>query len=125
MEKANSLYITYREEDMLPYAYAYLNNNYPLLKKLNVYLKYDYEIFPDVLIEHIENDFTNSMAIKVKSSEIITEDHIQEFKNYSDIPLLNKSTSRIEKIFMVASSCDTSRVPEEIKVMYLKEYVAA
>ena len=122
MLNCNKIFLAYREEELLPYAFAYLRSQYPRWEGWDLHYNHNDEaLSPDFIIERHQEGITYRAAVEVKSSGWITTAHIRKLNNYAKI-LANHSRCVIEKIFIVPSDCDTSLVPNDIKIIYLKEF---
>ena len=122
METCKWIFLTYRKEEMLPYAHAYLKNHYPYHECGVLQYYCDEELLsPDFVIERLHNGIIHRAAVGVRSSGVIDTDHIYMLNNYEKI-LGNHSKCKIEKIFIVPAGYDTSMIPGDIKIIYLKEF---
>jgi hypothetical protein len=120
MKLQNKLFLTFKKSEMLPYAYAYLNsycprnNGWEVLQSIE-----EINITPDFLVEHHNGKDLCRVAIMVKMNRKITAWHLRQMNLFE-----SNSTScpvQIEKVFIVPENCDTSLVPDDIKIIYLKE----
>lgn len=118
----SKLYVYYREEDMLPYAFCYLHELYPKWKGWDMnFQRDDKRSYPDFVIEHINRCMVTKVIAMVRMQKIISNCHISDMQKYESILKVEKHF-KIEKVLIVPTGCDTSCVPSDFKIIYLKEF---
>jgi hypothetical protein len=119
MNKEEHIFLTYSDEEKLPYACAYLRKIYSSLQGLQLHFKKnDIMQSVDFVIQRQNKGITNCAVGKVRSGEIISAEHVRELNNYAGF-FENSHFASIDKIFMVHVCCDISGVPEDFKIIYL------
>ncbi|MFH0867102.1 MAG: hypothetical protein V1904_12975 [Bacteroidota bacterium] len=122
MEAQPELYVYYREEEMLPYAFCYLHELYPKRKGWDMNFMRDEQLScPDFIIERVNGCVVTRVIVMVRMQKIISENHISEMQKYESIIKAEKHF-KIEKILIVPAGCNTSQVPSDFKIIYLKEF---
>jgi hypothetical protein len=105
---------------MLPYAFAYLNTYCPQNTSWHtLHSLEEKNITPDFILEHHNGSDLRRVAIMVKMNRKITAWHLRQMENFEN--LSTGCCNHIEKVFIVPENCDTSLVPDDIKIIFLKE----
>lgn len=116
----NKLFLSFKKNEMLPYAFAYLNFFCPGNCRWNaINSRQVNDIVPDFIIENYNGIELSRVAVMVKLNRKITAWHLRRME-------LNENFSAgcnnpVGKVFIVPGNCDTSLVPPGIKIIYLKE----
>jgi hypothetical protein len=122
MNAGSKLYVHYKEEEMLPYAFCYLHELYPKRNGWDLnFLRDDQLSFPDFVIERVSECMVTRIVVMVRMHKRITEYHISEMLKYEKI-IRVESNYKIEKVLIVPTGCDVSNVPENFKIIFLKEF---
>lgn len=122
MEMNNRVFISYREKEIIPYAFACLKNYFPQWEGWEIqFTHYDSPGSPDFVIERIIENKLHMVAVEIIQSEKITSNHIYELNRNAEI-LDRGCKFNVEKILIASEGCDTSIVPEDIKIILLKEF---
>jgi hypothetical protein len=116
-------YFTYcSEEEMFPYAFCYLNELYPKRDGWKLHFVRDEQMsWPDFVIEKEIGRSVKKVIVLVRMQDMIGNTQIAEMKDYEKTMRV-KRNYQIEKVFIVPSGCDTSMVPEDIRIIHLKEF---
>ena len=124
MKIDKQLFLTFKEEEMFPYVHAYLQSHYPSSEgwRLNYSLVED-TVQPDFVVERYNEELVQRAAIEVISSRKISRSDIRNLNRYGEI--LHGRGYVVEKIFIISSGCDASLVPEDIKIIPIKEFCRA
>jgi len=122
MEMNNRVFISYSEKEMIPYAVAYLRNYFPRWEGWEMqFTHYDSPCSPDFVIERFKENKLHRVIVEVEQSIKITAKHINVLIRNAEI-LGNESKCEVEKFLIVSEGCDTSIVPDDVKIMFLKEF---
>jgi hypothetical protein len=115
-------YVYYNEEEMLPYAFCYLHELYPKWKGWEMnFLRNEERSYPDFVIEHVNGCMVTRVIAMVRMRKAISDHHISDMQKYESIIKVEKHF-KIEKVLLVPTGCDTSCVPPDFKIIYLKEF---
>lgn len=122
MEAQPKLNVYYREEEMLPYAFCYLHELYPKRKGWNMnFLRDEQLTCPDFVIERVNGNVVIRVIVMVRMHKIISGYQISEMKKYENMIRVEKQY-KIEKVMIVPTGCIVSNVPEDFKIIFLKEF---
>jgi hypothetical protein len=114
--------MTFREDDMYPYVRKNLRVRYPAYKGWKIYGKDRWDGY--------ESDFTVERKIHGKIQRVIVEVKVTCRVSQTDVDQLNSyvrnfsggNAKIVEKILVVPSGADTSIVPYDMNVMFLKNF---
>jgi len=122
METSSNIFVYYREEEMLPYAFCYLNELYPKRKGWDLNFLRDEQLsYPDFVIDSVNGCLVSKVIVMVQMQKNIKEYDVSEMQKYESIIKAEKQY-KIEKVLIVPDGCDTSVVPSDFKIIYLKEF---
>jgi hypothetical protein len=123
MGSPDHMILSYSKEEMLPYAFAYLKKDYPSWEGWKLQYNNNEEtesVSPDFILERYHEGFIHKIVVVVKLAERIIPSDVANIKLFAKI--LRRQKCLVEKIMIVPAFCDTSKVPEDIKIIYLKEF---
>jgi len=122
VEASSNIFVYYREEEMLPYAFCYLHELFPKWKgwQLHFLRNKDFS-YPDFVIERVEGNSITRVIALVCMDRLISTYHITEMIKYEKLFRIDRHYS-IEKVLIVPAGCDASAASSDFKIIYLKEF---
>jgi len=113
----------FREEDMYPYVKRNLRARYPAEDGWEIRKKDRREGYePDFVVERRKRSGEiERVVVEVKSTCRVSRAHISQLNRYVK-NLSGQNVKIIAKILAVPSGADTSEVPDDIDIMYLKAF---
>ena len=112
--------MTWREEDTYPYVLKNLRRRYPKSEGWEIYVKDRWRGYEtDFTVERIWRGRKERIIVEVKMECKIYERFIRQLNKYAK-KLAGKGVKIRNKILVVPSFADTSLVPDDIEIMYLK-----
>jgi hypothetical protein len=122
MKAQPKLYVYYREEEMLPYAFCYLHELYPKRNGWDLNFLRDEQLsYPDFVIERVNGNKVKRVIVMVRMQKTISEYHISQMRKYESIIKAEKHLE-IEKVLIIPTGCNVSNVPGDFKIIFLKEF---
>ncbi|RLI74026.1 hypothetical protein DRO97_06475 [Archaeoglobales archaeon] len=115
-------YGSFREEDMYPYVRRNLRKKFPASAGWNIYEKDRWRGYePDFVVERRYRGKVERIVVEVKLTCRVTRSHISQLKKYVR-NLSGRNAIVKEKILVVPSGSDTSIVPHDVTVIFLKSF---
>lgn len=109
------------EKDMYPNVQKNLRSRFPANEGWEIHHKYrgdGYEL--DFLVERVSEIFER-IIVEVKSESVATLAHIEQINRYAK-SLSGNNSYIVGKILVYPSGADTSKVPNSIEKMILREF---
>ena len=114
--------MTWREEDMYPYVLRNLRARYPAYDGWEIYPKDRWKGYePDFTVERRVGRRIERTVVEVKATCKVTSAHIRQLNRYAK-NLSGRNVTIVEKILVVPAGADTSMVPDDIEIMYLRKF---
>ena len=114
--------MTWREEDMYPYVWRNLRVRYPAYEGWEIYQRDRWRGYePDFTVERRVGRRIERIVVEVKATCKVTSTHIRQLNRYAR-NLSGKNVTIVKKILVVPSGTDTSMVPDDIELSYLKKF---
>jgi hypothetical protein len=113
---------TFREEDMYPYVKRNLRSKYPVYDGWEIYEKdrwIGYE--PDFVVERKCHGKIQRVVAEVKAICKVPHSYIAQLNKYVR-NLSGKNIEIVGKILVIPAGADTSGVPYDVKIMYLRSF---
>ena len=121
MEKNNQIYLTYWDDEKLPYVIAFMKKNIPNLREFDIQYKRVDKISPYFIIEWHSENMKHRSIIDIRLSGHITPMCVADLNHYANI--FTGDDSIIERIFIVSNDCNTSLIPLNFKTVSLNEII--
>jgi hypothetical protein len=124
MDNKNQIFLTYRDEEKLPYVKAYMKKYISFLNELDIqYHKRGNEFTPSYfVVERYKGNMGYRSVIDVKLFGKITSECIFELNHYANI-LSTGNELITERIFIVSRNCSTMFVPLNFKIICLDNII--
>jgi hypothetical protein len=106
----------------MPYAYCYLLELYPKREGWkHRFADRKNFLLPDFIIDKVIGKCVERVIVSVQMDTMISKKHIEEMKIYEKVMRVSRNY-HIKKIFFVPSGCEVISMPDDIKVIFLKEF---
>jgi len=114
--------MTFREENLYPYVRRNLRARYPACEGWEIYEKDRWEGYePDFVVERRRHGETERVVVEVKVTCSVSPSHVSQLNKYAK-NLSGRNIKIIGKMLVVPSGADTTKVPHDIDIMYLKAF---
>lgn len=114
--------MTWREEDMYPYVWRNLRARFPAYEGWEIYEKDRWKGYePDFVVERRFRRRIERVVVEVKATCKVSWAHIKQLNMYAR-NLSGRNVTIVEKILVVPAGADTSTVPDDIEVLYLRKF---
>lgn len=111
-----------KEKEMYPFARRALRTRYPVSKNWKIISQDNRGTYiPDFVVEKKGRKYTYRIPVEVKIECVATKAHINQLNRYSR-NLAGPNISIQNKILIYPAYADTSLVPDNIEVIYLKSF---
>lgn len=114
--------MSWKEADMYPYVRRNLRQRYPESEGWEIYEKDKWPGYePDFVVERILKQKTQRTIAEVKATCQVSQSDIDQLNSYVR-NLSGKNVEILGKILAVPSSSDTSIVPDDMSIMFLRSF---
>jgi len=114
--------MTFREEEMYPYVRRNLRARYPAHKGWEIYEKDRWNGYePDFVVERRRRGKIQRVVVEVKATCKVSQDHVDQLNRYVR-NLSGRNVKIVSKILAIPAGADTSLVPYDMEIMYLKSF---
>ncbi len=115
--------MSFTEHEMYNAAYHALRRRYPAMEGWKIYAQDDWgEYRPDFVVERRHKGKIERVVVEVKADCVIAKKYINQLNRYVR-NLSGSNVKIVNKILIVPAGTDTSVVPNEIEIIYLRTFL--
>ena len=114
--------LSWREEDMYPYVMKDLRIRFPAYDGWEIFPQDAWSGYrPDFVVERRRHGKIQRVVVEVKADCKVRLDYIRQLNSYAR-NLAGRNVEIVGKILVVPAGTDTSNVPYDIEIMYLRAF---
>ena len=114
--------VTWREEDMYPCVRRNLRKRYPARRRWKIYDRDRWPTYePDFVVERRSRGVIQRAVVEVKATCVVAQSDVDQLNLYVR-NLAGGNTKIVNKMLVVPGGADTSVVPSDMEIMYLRKF---